>query len=358
MSTKRIMRLTALAVLAISLVTACSGPTNPNSTATTYLYAVDTYNGKVFQIDPITNYAAPSALVTTGQNSSGEIVLSQGKGFIAVGSYGNKAPGLYYFNPSAPASGCSLIGDKISAQYICIESSTVGYVTSADYGTYANALYSFNPSKPGDGLAKVVDLSYPQDVVVGSDGYVYVAENSTGKVARVNPSTKKIEAEIACTAGGTTGLLAGIYNGANGVFVANNGGYDSSWNALPGSLDFIANSGTASSAVISKVSMSRLAAFSSTMLAATNYGNTYIIDTSAKTSSEVKSGTTSFGSSDVNIYNGKAYVPTYTTAKNADGTSTMTSYVYGFDKTGAVSAKISVGDSTVGVTNIGVGESE
>lgn len=312
------------------------------------LYAIDSKSGKVYEINISSGQAALNHLVSTAQNSSGEVLYAEGKGFVAVGSYNNTAPGLYAFDPTKPSAGCTLVGDRISAQYLCVASPTKGYVTALDYmGTYANALYSFNPSNAGAGLTKIVDLAYPQEVVLGGDSRIYAAENGSGKVARLDVAGTAIDVEIATSTAGTTGLLAGTHKGKPGVFVANSGGYDASWNALPGSLDFIANSGNTASAVVSGISFARIAAFTPTLLVASGGfpSKTWLIDLSATTIApqEVKYGTLSFGGSDIAVAGGKAYIP--------DGTNTV--YVFGDD---GIVTTIAVGTTGEMVTNVGAAQ--
>jgi len=246
------MRRTRYALLAAFAITlglaGCNNPTStPTPTAKTYVYAVDTYNGHVYQIDPTTKVAASSPIVTIGQNASGEIRFGFGKAFVAVGSAGNTKPGLYWFNPSSSSPVATIIGESISAQYIYIASATRGYVTSADYtSTLPNALYSFNPSSPSSGLTQIATLSYPQDIVADSAGVVYVAENTGKKVARLNSAGTALDIEITTNAEGATGLLSGTYEGKAGIFVAETGGYDASWNPGNGGLDFIPSDATSS----------------------------------------------------------------------------------------------------------------
>jgi len=354
-------RYALLAAFAIALgLAGCNNPTSTPTTTTakTYVYAVDTYNGHVYQIDPATKIAASSPIATIGQNSSGEIRFGAGKAFVAVGSGGNNKPGLYYFDPSSSSPVAIRIGEAISAQYIYIASATRGYVTSADYtSTLLNALYGFNPSSPSSGLTKIAELSYPQDIAADSAGVIYVAENYGKKVARLNSAGTALDIEIATSAEGPTGLLAGTYEGKAGIFVADTG-CSSSYVQGDGALDFIpsdATSSTKASAVLpfAKTGIGRLAAFDATSIVATNYGKTYIIDTASKSKTEIKSGTKAFGSLDVDVYGGYAYIPTYDYLAK-------TSVIYSFSSAGTSSVStIAVGaDGTDGICNVGVGTIE
>lgn len=306
------------------------------------LYAVGSTSGNIYEINPLSGAASTTPLVSTTFNATGEVTIFSGKGFVAVGVpfSGKAGPGLYDFDPAKPAAGCTLVGTSISAQYLAVASATSGYVTSANYGVTtpgANALYAFNPSNLASGLVKVADLVYPQEVIQGGDGKIYVADNGSGKVARFNANA--LETQITCTVAGATGLLAGTYQGQPGVFVANTGNYTT------GSLDFIADSGTTATAVVTGPVLYRVAALSSTLLVATGGypARTWFVDLGAATiaPAEVKSGTASFGGSDIAIVGGKAYVP--------DGNNTV--YVFGAD---GVVKSIAVGTGGELITNVGV----
>jgi hypothetical protein len=306
----------------------------------------------VYEIDDEAFTAASTALVSIGQDSAGEIAFSGDVGFIAVGSYSNTAPGLYYFDASSATPTVKMAGStKISAQYLCIVSDTVGYVTTADSaGVYSNAVYLFDPSNPSAGLgAAVTGFStgfYPQDIVYAS-GRIYVADNGNGKVCRLNAAGTAVDATYTTTAGGTTGLLAGSFNGNAGVFVANSGGYDTSWNSLPGSIDFISSTaldGATATSVLAGYSVGRLAAFDGDTLVATTYSKTYIVKLSgaSASASEVTCSSASFGSNDVNILSDYAYVP--------DGANAL----YRFSATGTDAQKITVGQIGEYISNVGV----
>lgn len=359
-------------VLALFLAVAgCSLPNSKGQGSSANVFAVDSKNGNVYEIDGQALTAASTPLLSIGQNSSGELVFSGNTGFLAVGSYNNTAPGLYYFDVSSQTPIAKLLGDKISAQYSCILSATKGYVSSADYwGAYPSAVYPFNPSEPSQGLGAPVSglpaNAYPQDIAVAG-GRVYIADNANNVVYRLNDSGNAVEATFHTKTGGTTGLLTGSYDydgdGDNdaGVFVANTGGYDSNWNPLPGSIDFVPASSSPDDAVttvVSDLSVARLAAFSQTKLVATGYSDTYrtyIIELSgqqrksaglrnASTKTEVRFGDKSFGAFDVDIHDGYAYVP--------DGANA----VYRFSSSGDDVKAIAVGTTGEFITNIGIRE--
>ena len=361
----------ALTLGALAFLFAVAGCTLPNTQgqgSKANVFAVDSKNGNVYEIDEEGLTAATLPLLTIGQNAAGELVFNGNTGFLAVGSDGSNAPGLYYFDVTSETPVAKLLGDKISAQYICILNATHGYVSSADYyGAYTSAVYPFNPSAPWQGLGEPVsdfDANvFPQDIVV-ADGQVYVTDNKNGVVCRLNSSGNAVEASFHTKKAGTTGLLAGSYDYDNdgdndvGVFVANTGGYDSNWNPLPGSIDFLPASASVDGAVttvVSDVSVARLAAFSPTKLVATGYAHTYSIELSslqpratgalnAATEREVFYGDKSFGAFDVDIHNGYAYVP--------DGQNT----VYRFSSTGDGVKAISVGTTGEFITNTGIRE--
>jgi hypothetical protein len=350
----RFNRSCAVAAIALALLSmACQPPTTKAVSGDTVgLYAVSNMTGKIYEIVTSASpaKAAATSLVTVPGSNANEMVIKNGIAFVSVGNTGSNACGLYYFAVANPGAGCTKMAisgstASISAQSICIASSTVGYVTSADYtGTFPNALYSFNPSKPSAGLSLVCALSFPQGVAVGADGYVYVAENGAGKVARVNPAAKTYT-EIACTEAGATGLLAGSYNGTAGVFVANTGTWNTSTSSYGnGSVDFIASSGSTATSVYTSSSFTAagLASLSSNCLVTTAYGHSYRVALgSTPTATEVLSGTTSFGNYDVKVLGGLAYVP--------DGGNKSGNTIYCFS---ARSSPVAV---AVGVKGDGVG---
>ncbi|HOV95051.1 MAG TPA: hypothetical protein PLT87_09235 [Spirochaetales bacterium] len=359
-------------VLALILAMAgCTLSNNGGQGSSANVFAVDSKNGNVYEIDTQALTAASTPLLSIGQNASGELVFCGNTGFLAVGSYLNTAPGLYYFDVTSQAPVAKLLGslgNTISAQYICILSTTKGYVSSADYsGVYTSAVYPFNPSKPlqdlGEAISGLPTNVYPQDIAV-ADGRVYVADNANNVVYRLDANGTAVESTFAAKTKGTTGLLAGKYDydgdgdADAGVFVANTGGYDANWNPLPGSIDFIPASASADDAVttvISDLSAARLAAFGQTKLVATGYSHTYLVELSGQQPRSAGSHTTaakaevtfdgkSFGSFDVNIHDGYAYVP--------DGANT----VYRFSSSGDDVKAITVGKTGEFVTNIGIRE--
>jgi hypothetical protein len=354
-------RYALLTAFAIALgLAGCGNPASaPTATTTkTYVYAVDTNSGKVFQIDPSTNAVASTALVTIGQNSSGEIRFGAGKAFVAVASYNNVAPGLYYFDPSSSSPAAAMVGSiKYSAQYICIVSNTLGYVSVADYtptGKSSNGVYSFNPSSPSSGLTAVYTAStiYPQDLVMAADGCLYVANGATN-VGQTSDSVLKLDLSsgtpavtlISLTSSGPTGMLAGSYQGNAGVFVAETGGYTA------GSIDFIPCNATSVESVISTATgkiFARMAAFNaSTLIATGGYpARTYLVSLSGTPgAAEVSCNSTSFGSMDVDVIDNIAYIP--------DGSQA----VYAVTSSG-VATKIAVGSSSDSITNVGIGTIE
>ncbi len=347
------------AILAAALVLAFAGcglnAAGPAGSAAR-LFAVDSINGNVYEIDETELTAAAAPFVSIAQNSSGEIVFSGDIGFVAVGSYGNTAPGLYCFDASSSAPQAARVGSMISAQYACVVSSALGYVTSADYGgVYDNAVYPFNPSSASAGLGAAVTGTpagfYPQDIAVAG-GRVFVADNGNAKVLRLSTDGASVDAAYAASANGTTGLLAGSYDYDKdgdddvGVFVANTGGYDADWNPLPGSVDFIpadAADGAAATVVLANCGVGRLAAFDEETLVATNYGVTYIVSLSGTPSAtEVKCAGASFGSYDAAVSGGYAFVP--------DGENG----IFRFSPSGTDARKIAVGKSGELVGNVGV----
>jgi len=352
-------------MLVLAALTGCSLLSLQNGTSAS-LFAVDSKNGNVYEIDTEKAQSASIPLVSIKQNATGEMIVNGTKAFIAVGSYNNTSPGLYWFDLSSSSPSVQKIGGNISAQYLCIASNNKGYVSTADYsGVYSNTVYGFNPSNPSAGLGSEVtgfdSGFYPQDLVFADDGnengYVFVTDNANSKVYRLNAAGTAVDLSFVTSSGGTTGLLPGSYdwddNGSDdaGVFVANTGGYDTNWNALPGSIDFIpldASSGNDIVSVQKDLSVARLTAFDKNHLAGTNYSQTWIIDLTKPENdsgrlAEVKSNGASFGSLDANTYDGYAYVP--------DGMQT----VYRFDSEGTVIA-ISVGTSGEMITNVAVRE--
>lgn len=343
----------------------CGGFGGSTANVPTDLWAVDTKSGQVFEIDSTTSPAtgAMSPYVTIGQNAAGEIVFGQGKGFVAVGSYSNTAPGLYWFDPESAYPVASRIGAGVSAQYACLVSATKGYVTVANYSpTTDNGLYSFNPTSPAAGLTKVLgngDLTYPQDLTLGEDGYLYVADNeatittsfASGKVLKLDTTSDTVAATYTTSVGGCTGVLAGVFDGDEGIFVASTGGYDGSYYQVAGTVEFIASglaTGSAAAMVASGIPVARLSSFDSSHLISTGGypAATKLIALSGSSSivTSVQIGGVDFGSADVDVVDGVAYIP--------GGFSSNT--VYAVTGTGTVST-FTVGSSaaTVGITNVG-----
>jgi hypothetical protein len=241
----------ALGALAGCHLNSVSGPT----VTTGLLYMTDTYTGKVWTYDPSSNTESSTSLVSTNQNSTGPIYFYNGIGYIAVGSYENTAPGVYYFNPSASVPTAVQVGTTSasaqSAQYIAFYSSTKAYVSVANYSGSASTqgVYTFNPSNPNAGLAGPIagtsgSTMYLQGIVVGPDGMIYVANSSTelsgtDEVLQINPANNSVTVlSYTPSAPGTTALASGSYGTANGVFVGNIS-YNSVTYAPQGSIDFI-----------------------------------------------------------------------------------------------------------------------
>jgi len=361
---RRPVLIAGMIALLLAGLTGCNLLVSPQGSSAV-VFAVDSTNGNVYEIDADKAESAAVPLVSTKQKATGKMVISGTKAFLAVASWNNTKPGLYWFDLSSKTPAVSQIGQDISAQYICIASSTKGYVSSADwFGTYENAVYPFNPSNPTAGLGSAIsgfDAGFfPQDVAYVDDGNgtgrVFVADNRNGKVYRLNAEGTAVEKSFATSAGGTTGLLAGKFdsNGDGvkepGVFVANSGGYDAKGNPLPGSIDFIPLLAVSVSNVVpvqSSLSASALAFLDTTHLAATSYGHTWLIDLSksagdASRLTEIKNSSgASFGSMDIAVRDGYAYVP--------DGAQT----VYRF-KLNSPTTAIPTGKSGEMITNIAV----
>jgi hypothetical protein len=342
-------------------LTRTPAPTTP--TTKTYVYAVDTTSGNVFQIDPSTNAVASTALVTIGQNSSAEIRFGGGKAFVAVGNDTKNKPGVYYFEPSISSPAATMLGTTgLSAQYLCVKDGTTAYMSVADYSNPVNnGVYSFNPSSPTSGYTAVAVSSsyYPQDIVIGADGYLYVS-NYAGcwdyakpdSVLKIDTSSKSVVATFPLTSSDPIGLLPGTYNGSSGVFVAESGAYTTS--QIDGVIDFIPiglADGSAATKVIS-IPASRLAAFNDSTLVVTggypSHTNIVALNGASATAHEAYYSTDkTFGSSDVDVYNGYAYI--------AGGFGSNS--VYKVTSDGAVSV-LAVGSSTDSITNVGIGTTE
>jgi hypothetical protein len=358
-----------LAVLiAVSLALAgCGTPVTPPANLSTYrdyLYMVDTYSGKVFTYDPASTAASSASLAATMQNASGSIKFYQGLGYVAVGS--GVGEGLYRFDPSSANPSFAKIGGSVAAQYSAFARSTKAYVSSFDYSGATSGLYSFDPSASSPALSPVVSGTsgaFLQDLVVGDDGYLYAADNGNGKVLRVDTATDALVATITATKGGTTGLARGSYKGANGIFIANTGGYDSNppYAALPGSIDFVAYSaatGSAAAAVVSadstgaSIMPGRLVQLANGNLIATGYGHSYLVDLSGASAvaTELKASGAAFGSLDLAYKDGLAYIPVCDYSAYPD----YTNYLYVLDASGTQTSysPVSVMTKTDGICNL------
>jgi hypothetical protein len=212
----------------------------------------DGKNGHVYTYNPAT-YAGSSLplLTTTSGKAAGEIKFYNGIGYVAMGLNGG---GVYYFDPSKSAPIANQIAGtgNLDAEYFAFYSSTQAYVSVVSYPS--GCVYTFNPSNLASS-SSVVPISgttgYIQEIIVGPDGMVYAADDSgTGTVLQINPAANTMQKSFNASAAGTTGLTPGIYNGTPGVFVANTGGYSSSYAPQPGSIDFInTKTGTISTVV-------------------------------------------------------------------------------------------------------------
>lgn len=352
----RLAALVAIGLAVLVLATACnmggSGSNDDTPAYESYLYMSDTKAGKIYTYDPDTHTGSSSSLASTGQNATGEISFYKGIGYAAAGYSTDE--GVYYFDPSATSPSCTKISGTVAAQYFAFYSSTKAYVS-----TYGAGLYTFNPSSPSSGLSSAAvtgtsGLSLQEMVITG--GYLYAADNGDGTVLRIDPATDTVKATITTTKSGTTGLVAGTYNGGAGVFVANTGG----------SIDFIAqgaDTGTATAVITtstaSPIYPSRLVQLSNGNLVATGYDtsyadHTYLVTLSGTGASvtEIKDGTSSFGGGDIAYKDSLIYVPV---AETSDYT-TYTSKLYVFDSAGTQASYSPVtvmsDSTTVGISNI------
>jgi hypothetical protein len=308
-------KISVFAIFAALIVGCSSGTDNPAGIIDTdayksYLYLTDTSQGRIYFYDPVERTASSTSLATAAP-SAGEIYFRAGKGFVCVGS--GSGEGVYRFDPSAANPQFARIGTAIAAQYIAFLSDTKAYVS-----TYGDGLYYFDPSSASPALSAVSATAglTLQDVVVGLDDMIYAADYGNDKVIRVHPSTGAT-ATISTNATGTTGLFAGAFNGIQGVFVANNGG----WGASPaGSIDFIANNAAdLSTATLVSDSLheggsiipSRLVQLEDGDLIATGYGHSYKVGIagSSVVTKECKDSGASFGSSDIELKDGLVYIP-------------------------------------------------
>lgn len=321
-----------MALFAAVLALGCAniwGPTTTSAAYTTYLYMTDTFNGHIYTYNPSTNTASSTSVLIAGGNGTTEIRFYKGIAYVANG-YG----GIYYFDPSATSPKAQVItgSTSLDAQYFAFYSANKAYVSVAT--TYpSGAVYWFNPSKPLAGLTQVASgqaTGYMQEIIVGADGMIYVADNGNAKVLRIDPLTDTVTAIISATQTGTTGLFAGNYNSQAGVFIANTGG----------SIDFIANTESTATAVITNstdapIYPGRIIQLSNGNLVATGFdpsyaSHTYLVELSGKSASvsEIKSSGTSFGSLSIayNSSSGLLYVP----STNYKGTNKL----YVFDESG------------------------
>jgi hypothetical protein len=301
------------------------------------LYMTDTNSGKVYLYDPDTQTAGTTSVVTTTQNATGAIVFSSGVGYIAVGSYLNTDPGVYYFDPSDSVPQAVRIGSTDrSAQYIAFYSPTKAYVAVADYGGTPSeqGVYTFDPSNPGAGLSSAPLAGtnatglYLQQIVVGPDNMIYVANNSalggTDEVFQIDPSTDTLTGVVLSTsATGTTALAVGSYGGKDGVFVGNITYMGT------GSIDFIDITATPSptiSQALADIDVSRLLYLSTGSLVTTGYTNSYLIGGLASSSPVASELGTSLGGAALAARDGLIYV---------GWTDYSTSTLYVFDASGA-----------------------
>jgi YVTN family beta-propeller protein len=320
------LRALIVSVSVALLATGILGCANPASSGggssspaayTTYLYMTDGTNGHVYYYDPSTHTGSSSSLLTAGGNGTAEIKFYKGIGYVANG-YG----GIYYFDPSSSSpSGKEIPGSSsLGAEYFAFYSATKAYVSVVPptYAGNTGGVYYFNPSNLSAGLKQVASSTanaYMQEITVGPDNMIYVAENMSNAVLKIDPSSDSVTATITTNASGPSGLVSGTYNGNPGVFVADIGG----------SVDFIPEGITGSSTTATRVTSSsstiypgRLVQLSNGNLVATGYDPSYVNHTylitlsgSAATVTEIKAGSSSFGSSSLayNSTSGLVYVP-------------------------------------------------
>ena len=317
------------------------------------LYMSDTYNGRVYTYDPNTQTSSTTPLLTTGEGAGDHIYFFNGICYIAVGNNYSNTPGVYAFDPEAVVPVAESIGTSISAQFIMFYNDTKAYVTEADYGA-STGVYWFDPSDPDAGLSGPIDSGkinigegmYLQDIVA-SNNKIYVADNGNGGVLVIDPATDTLLKTISTSAGGTTGLL--LARGESGepfVYVANNGGYDSSWNPLPGSIDRIDTRDDTLLQVVPGLSAGHLAYHAqSRKMFAIGYANTYVFSTAGSPPfavSEVKTRTgASFGGSDILVNDFLLYIASHDFL-------TRVSTLYVFDT--ATSSEADHSPLTVGVS--------
>jgi len=346
-----------------SFVSSLFGPTSSTPAVTApawqnYLFMADTNSGKIYTYDPSTHAANATSLLTTGQNATGTINFYKGIGYAAVG-FGTGA-GVYWFDPAAANPVFTRLSTPsntaINAQYFAFASPTLAYVSVA--GTYdstgatdSGGLYTFNPSNLAAGILTgpiAGTDKYLQDVKMGSDGKIYAAAMSHQYVIVMDTNNSNSTSTVAVSAPGPTGLCAGTYNGASGIFVASNGNYTGN-----GAIDFIAANGILTNIVpmSAGTTPSRLIQLTDGNLMATGSGHTWLISLGAGVAvKEILSGTSSFGSMDIVEKNNLVYVPTDSTSDYI----TYTNKLYIFDESGAQQtySPVSVMTSTDGFTNL------
>lgn len=348
------------AALAVILTLGCSNPVAEKPATTpayeTYLYMVDGNNGHVWTFDPSTHTCASSSLVTTASGkAAGEIQFYEGIGYVAMGSGG----GVYYFDPSATAPMATQLAGTASmnAQYFAFSSATKAYFTTCTYPS-TGAIYSFNPSNPAAGVTQVDAANannYMQAITLGPDGYIYAAENNVGDVLRINPATDLVTATYTASAGGTTGLLAGTYNGKAGVYVANSGGYDANYAPLPGSIDFIDTSAampTLTNVVTTKAGLcpGRLLQLDATKVVAVGPGSVDIVDlggTGATTTNVATISGGYYGVSSIAMKDSLLYVPA-----NKYSTTAPANELFVFDTSGSLQSYSPVTTIMSGTDNL------
>jgi hypothetical protein len=342
----------SVAIIIAASIVGCSGgnddpPVNPKSDLyKSYLYMTESFSGKIYAYDPATLAASATSLAAVGKNATGELTFYKGVGYACVGSGADA--GVYYFRPSDTNPSFKKIPGTICAQYCAFASATKAYVSVFDYATSADGIYIFSPSALQNGISASPIAGTAgdafQEIIVAPDGYLYAANNADDTIIRIDTTTDTIVATINATAGGTTGLVAGTFDGVAGVFVAN----------TAGSIDFVASGaadGSDATEVISgSIYPGRMLQLPNGNLIATGYdpsyaNHTYFVDLSGDdpVSSEVLCGGASFGSLDIAYKDGYVYVPA--ALYNADE-YWFESSLYVFDASG-VSASFSPVDVMV-----------
>lgn len=311
----RFASLAILALVALVMAMGCQNPANTPAVSTykDYLYMTEYKGGRVYTFDPAASTASSASFATSYKNA-GEIAFYKGIGYVAIGMGSDE--GVCFFDPSTTNPTFTKITGTVAAQYFAFYSATKAYVS-----TYGNGIYTFNPASPGSGLsaspiAGTAGLTMQGLAISGS--YLYAADNGNGMVLRIDPADDTVKATITTTAAGTTGITAGTYNGNTGVFVANTGGYDASWNALPGSIDFVTSTTTATAhQVVNATSASasiypgRIAQLPGGNLVVSGGSCTYFVTLSGASAaaSEIKNGSATFGSFYMAYKDGVVYIP-------------------------------------------------